>query len=551
MSQALGEMLLLSGDELALEQESGLVRPLMLAVDARAEFVAIDGLLPLAARVAPRVWPEANLELAAVLESEGITDAVAQKYGASDVFELAERLLVESTPAPRRVGSSEPEQTVQSWYQRLRSSLRSPAMLLIMALMLIQLRVYDSALQIAGAPHWTTIVGLICGTLIAGGAMQSLGWRVSMALSQGTRRAVLSILMLGMVFGLGLALAVAIILVGVGVWLKVSVAGLVGLGVSCVALTLLLLLSGSLTLIRRTPLAVGALVVAFGATSIVDYVWPMAGDHLLAVVLGYTLAVLLLGGVLVREFRKLISRTKQSAVAHLPPPGQLLYGAIPYLCYGILSVLYIVVGQVGGWSGSLGDGWTRQQALASLNNVHLFGLATLVLSQGLSRYAMRSFWDVMRSAQGQITAGDQETIGALIRQFLLRHQRRLLLVQLSIAIILAIAALWCWQFFSLEVSFGPLMPSMLWISLVGYSLLAWGLFSCSFLVMLSQPWLAVRALAIAVAIQFVGGMVLQMIWGLEASVAGMIIGGCCLVGVTQWTLSRMLRRSDYALYQAF
>jgi hypothetical protein len=92
---------------------------------------------------------------------------------------------------------------------------------------------------------------------------------------------------------------------------------------------------------------------------------------------------------------------------------------------------------------------------------------------------------------------------------------------------------------------------MLGVTLVGYSLLAWGVFSCSFLVMLSQPRAAVQAMLIAAAAQCASGLLLQQIFDFGASVGGTIVGGACLALLTQRTLARLLRRSDYALYQAF
>ena len=92
---------------------------------------------------------------------------------------------------------------------------------------------------------------------------------------------------------------------------------------------------------------------------------------------------------------------------------------------------------------------------------------------------------------------------------------------------------------------------MLVSSMIGYSLLLWGLFGCSFSVTVAHPWLAVQALFAATLIELVFGLTLGIFVNFEASLVGTIAGGVALVLIGRKTLAHLLDRVDYLLYQAF
>jgi hypothetical protein len=244
-------------------------------------------------------------------------------------------------------------------------------------------------------------------------------------------------------------------------------------------------------------------------------------------------------------------KTKKEIPIYLPPKGQLFYKALPYLSYGILSVVYVLTGQLCGWSGSLPKGWYWDAAIKALNIAHLLGLMTLVLSQGITEAALQNFWNTMFKAQKQVAFNDYATITKSVWGFLNRYLRSLLLSQLLIALSLIGLTLWGWEKFHLDVTFGPLlMPMFLWI-LIGYGLLAWGLFECGLLLTLAQPWRAVKALLISTGVQLVSGLTLGWVISFEASSLSVIFGGVCLVLLTHLGLSRLLSPASFGLYQAF
>ena len=518
-------------------------------VAARGKFNTM--LMSLAGRVIPSGGREDELELAAVLESEGVTDAVAVGYGATSVFSLSRDLLAEPIPAPATSAdaTSQPKPRAQSTERLLPSILRSVLVLGMMGIMLVGVQWYEAAMHVLGVPDQATLMGMFAGMVIASGMMQATGWRVSVALSQGTPGVVRPVMRLGLTFGMGIALVVSVVLVLIGVWQQLPFAGLLGLGTSCLGLTLLLLLSGGLVLLNRTPFVGAALGLGGGVAWLAHFLKLTADSGFATVAIGYVTAIVLLATMLILTVRRLVRGGRNTH--RLPPLGQLMYNATPYLFYGTLTVLYVFVGQISGWIGRLPDGWTRSEAIGALNIAHLLGLMTIVLSQGVAEYGLRIFWHVVREAQEHTKLFDYETLKTLVGGFLRRHLRIVMFSQIGIAVVFAALALWAWQVFQLAPVLGPLEPAMLVSSMIGYSLLLWGLFGCSFSVTVAHPWLAVQALFAATLIELVCGLSLGIFVSFEASLVGTIAGGVTLILIGRRMLAHLLDRVDYLLYQAF
>lgn len=492
--------------------------------------------------------PRTELELAAALESHGITDAIAAQYGTGDVFGLARKLL-KAQPSTGETADLEPAE--QPLPRIIPTLLRGPLMFCMIATAMVGLHVYEATLRSNGAPLWTTAVGLTSGIVIAGGFMPALGWRISSALSQRTTDMIPTLIARGVSFSLAVAGLVAALLVGVSALYQVPLAGLVGLGVSALGLTLWLLISGSLIVLDHLLMASAAPSLTFGLAWLADRFWLGIYGPIPMLVLGYGALIMLLGGWLIVVLHRLSGHERQRFRVALPPAGQIFYGAIPYARYGALAVVYVLVGPLSGWFGYLTPGWTREPAVAAMNIVHLLGFATVILSQGATEYALRSFWQAMMRSERQIAASDLTTIRAMIWQFVRRRLWLLLGIQVAAALACALVIPWLWQQYDLTPTLGPLNVQLLFTSLLAYTYLAWGFFDCSLLVALAQPREAARLLLIATGVQIAGMMILNWFAGFQAAVFGSVISAVILVLLAQRVLRRLLNRPDYVLYRAF
>lgn len=517
--------------------------------------------------------PDQNLALAAWLEANGVTDSVAGSFGSSSVFELAPNLLIQPGKTASQLGNHEPKlarnlltqplsmvrklggapQQQSQAKAVLASPLnlgRGPLLLWFMAVMLFALQAYEMTLRAHGAPTWTTLAGLMLGIVIVGGLMQALGWRIAMSLSQASFLELRAVVKLGMISGIGLALAAGTGLSLLGLALGAPSAGLVSLALSCGALTLLLLLTGVLALLEQALLS-GAIVTAVVALAIaIEKIFPDPRLDLPVFIGGYLLVVAALSGLIVYALRRFEKYGTPKATRYQPPVGQLLYRAMPFLCYGVLSVQYVIIGQYIGQVGRRPLDMTEDTVLAVLAAVHLLGLAAMVLTQGITEFALRSFWSTIRAA-GNITLADRATLRMLVASQLQRHLTMLVVAQVVVSVAVGFVAIWAWQRFNLAPVWGELMPNLLIGSLVAYGLLAWGFFGCSFLITFSQPWTAVRALAVAISVQVVAGVACALLFGFQAAIIGSVAGAAVLVVLAMRGFFSILPKVDYAIYSAF
>ncbi|NWJ94353.1 MAG: hypothetical protein HXX20_01075 [Chloroflexi bacterium] len=532
-----------TGGKFQLSAKPGLQTLLVtttLVVAAKDEEVVVDGYLL-----------ERELELSAFLETQGVTDTVAVSRGAGNVFELAHQLRLkgETLPLLTKVVAAE---TVPSKKRLFSNLMRGPLTLGVMALMMLGLAFYQNAFTSIGAPGWTLLLGLSMGTILVSAAMQVLGWQLAMLANPKDKSGVRFILRGGLALSLGLAGLVTLILEGIALWLEVPLSGMIALGIGCVGLTWLMLLSGSLALMGSPFLAGGLLALAFGLTALA-YNFGLAEYGLFPTLIGgYWLVCTLLNVAIAFKLHEArAKKKKEKTPVYLPPKGQFFYKALPYLGYGTFSVGYVLTGQLCGWTGSLPEGWFWDNAIKTLTLVHLLGLMSLVLSQGVTESALQSFWNTMFKIQKEVAFNDYSAITRSVWSFLKRYLRLLLLCQFLIALFLIGFGTWAWPELGLDLIFGPLHMPMLLAVLLGYSLLAWGLFECGLLLTLAQPWVAVRALLIATGVQLVSGVTLGWVSSFEVSVVSVVIGGICLVLLTHQGLSRLLSPASYGLYQAF
>lgn len=101
----------------------------------------------LVARVSTHVGPEGLLELAALLEADGMTDAVAMRYGATSVFDLAGQILAARRPSTSSAPAADRAPDAPTPPRLLPNLLRGPLTLVVMVVLLVGLRYYEAVLR--------------------------------------------------------------------------------------------------------------------------------------------------------------------------------------------------------------------------------------------------------------------------------------------------------------------------------------------------------------------------------------------------------------------
>jgi hypothetical protein len=437
------------------------------------------------------------LEIAAVIESMGITDTVAiEDYGVTDGFELAGLVFdaVRAWPgdlAPVVHDDGNPERDRANAVAE--ASARGLLALAPLCILLIGLQ----ALALAG---WDTgailalSIGVTASMLLTSGPVVAIGRRTSVYLGfeqvdlarRFITRASLATLLACVAIGLatyGLATALAFM----------SAEERLIFTVALVAYALLWLLASGLSLAGASALVCGVLAgglalaigtgIAFG---------PRAG-----IGLGYgaTVAALVIAWCVYYPYRRKMTLLPRTT-------GPLLLDSAPYVFFGTAFAMFLVGPHVLGWVGT-GDGNVIDR-ITTLELSLLIALVPVVLATGVSERVLRSFWEVARTLRRE-TAADGFRRG--VRSYVLNGLARYAIVlgALSLATALVYEAL---------VFSGALEHSSQLVFLAGltaFLLLGLGQFGCLFLLGLSLPGRAVRSLVAGLVVLGALGLPLALV----------------------------------------
>jgi hypothetical protein len=433
------------------------------------------------------------LEIAAVVESMGITDTVAaEDYGVSDAFELADQVFesVRARPGESAPVGHDPEPQRDERPNALVGGLLALAPLCVLLIGL-------QALALAG---WGTgailalSIGITASMLLTSGPIVAIGRRTSVYLGfeqvDSARR---------FITRASLATLLACIAVGVlalGVTSLLSVLSLEERSIfaaALVAYALLWLLASGLSLAGASALVCGTLVGGL-ALAIVSGV---ALGTPAGVAIGYaaTTAALLVAWCLHYPFRRRPTLLPNAT-------GPLLLDSAPYVLFGSAFALFLIGPHLLGWMGAGDD--TVIDRVTTLELSLLVALVPVVLATGVSERVLRSFWDVARALRRE-TAADGFRRG--VRSYVLSGLARYAVVlgALSAATALVYEAL----VLSGVLEHGSQLVFL--AGLVGFLLLGLGQFGCLFLLGLALPARALTPLLTGLLVLAAVGVPLSLV----------------------------------------
>ena len=496
--------------------------------------------------------PVDSLEVAALMESTGITDQIAAvRYGAADVFELADAALpdLRSRQWIEAPGGDSTEGVTGSLWARLRDATRVPLALVQAGLLLAVILAFA---QFSGWPSDRVIalgLGMTTGILLVSVLIQALGRRASIYLGFRDRASavasvdLLTVVAAAVIAAIALAIAVAAFFSS-----DASAANLEAFGGGFATLAMIWVAAAGPIVARAPEWLVLALAAAVG-TIYAGHLWisPAAADFGLvaAAAFGLAGAVVLVGRRL--SLRRRAGEKKEKAM--LPSPGYLVHEAGPYLAYSALYMSFFILPHVLGWTAILAGRADGPAAIATMEHWLTLGLPPLLMATGLAEQASNAFWR-RASEEQKATAGSSP--GDFGRAVL----RNLYVPQLArLTAVLALAGLATW----LLIDSGIAASVSAWLrppdgfaaavlfagTLVGFGLLGWGLFNFTYTLSLARPELAVKDLLPAIATALAVGIAFGFGAGFQYSVVGFAAGGLVLVLTSSRTTWGLLRSADY------
>lgn len=503
------------------------------------------------------------LQVAALLETAGITDHSAMmRYGHGSVFDLATSVMrCMAAPAAGRsavLHLAPPE----SRRQAALDYLRGPLTLLPMVLLSAVIMVYQTV------GHWTPAqvlafsLSVVGSLLVTSGFVQAASRKGSSYLSQGyivaARRIVAIIVAAGLVT---VAVAAAALALAALHWLATPPDTVATMSISFLVLSCLWLAAGVLFLLGQVVwfgigLAVGvALIVgALRALGLLigQYPWIMLAATLLG--FGGALSVMALA-----TRRELARRSAASPVSGhrvvLPPTPHLLVDLAPYFVYGLLYVLLVLSGHIAGWLGAVPAGVDRMSAVTAVEVGLTIALGGVILAGGAAERTVARFWRLVKIFQLRTTPAQPAEFCRLMQAFYRREAVRYagILALCSALMTGALLALLAWanRYGMAIVPWSPETQMILALGVLGYGIMALGVFQCMFMITLSRPGMAGQAIVIGIAATLLVGIAAGRSMGYPYSALGIVFGALAFTLAARQNLHRIMRYTDYYYYASF
>ncbi len=503
------------------------------------------------------------LHVTALLETAGVTDAIARRrYGFPDVFALADSLANEMRDAPPPAPPAAHDIPREDWKTTLLDYGRGPMGLLPLILLGVLINLYQNFGQWDNSQVLTLSISTIGSLLVTGGFVQIAARKGSGYLSQGYIRAGGRFIMQVMAVCLAVVLASAVLLtwgLRSAAWFDQNDHGL--LVIAYITLSCLWMFSAILATLELLHWFVIALGVGIAAayTGIELRGWLRPPEQTVMLVATAAGLVIMAGLIAVVIARTLKGRAAASPVGDqrvvLAPLPHLTVNLAPYFVYGVTYSVGVLVGHAGGLIGRLPAGMTRIQGLAQSELALTLALTGYILGVGMAERTMRRFWQRVKVYQRQVSAETPGQFKTVLRDFLTQERAqftRALGVSSAVVLVAVVGAV--------SLSANRVLLGLSWDAttllifvsgLAGYGLLAMGVFDSMFLITLSRPLYALKALGISAATTLLVSVVAGLLISYAFGVLGIIAGSAIFLWFTRRALGRIMRHADYYYYASF
>jgi hypothetical protein len=441
--------------------------------------------------------PVESLEIAAVLESMGVTDAVAyEDYGAENTFELAERIFGDVR------ARDEHDAAIASVHRRTRRRLNlvTPGRIDTSARNLVSLTplaMLIAATQALAGAGWSggsilaVSLGVTTAMLLTMGPMAAISRRTSILISFGYRASAHRFLTMS-----SFATLLGCLIIGGLAAEAVSRRWQLGDGeLSIFALSLAgfalfwLLAMGLVTLGEPAPVAL-SLIAGLGLGIVAGV--QLGGEA--GVAIGYGATVVLLVGAWAYAAPREIERRVRL------PAGVGIVEAIPYVCVGTAVAVLIAVPHPLGWFG--GGTETTFDRLLTFELSLLLALLPLLLAAGFGDRILRTFWTFAEALREENSV---DGFRRCVTGYVLRGLASYILVLGALSFLTVLAV----ELAMREGRLDDVSRLVFWCGLGGFLLLGVGQYCSTFMLGLSLPRQALGPLLVGLAVLAVLGIPLS------------------------------------------
>jgi hypothetical protein len=452
----------------------------------------------------------------------------------------------------------------QSLRQALTDYARGPVALLPGVVLLLVIRAYATLGQWESGRVLALGLGMTGSMLITGGFVQAVSRRGSLYLGLGNRRAASQFLRVTTRWALACVVAAAVLAI-----LLMAALGLFtpaerfAFGLAFAGLGAIWLLAAGLVLVQAPGWLGAGLTLGLVAGIATDRITALISSlHLTAgTVIGFVVTLGIIWSAVNRGLDSNpwevpgANRGKPASSVRLPSISYLAYEAAPYLAYGSLYTLLILLPHLLGWLGALGPGQDRLGAMNGIEMGLTLALLPMALAGGVAERTLRLFWGQTKLVQAAVQGHDPRQFGeALIRFYRQKLQLYLAIVAGgSLAAYLLFQAAWSAGLLNRWLQLSDLNTAafVFRASLIAYCLLGWSSFNCMFAITMGRPRQPLRAALVGIVTLLVVGIPLSL--GLHFSYAALafIAGTAAFAWASTRSTRQLLRSADYYYFSSF
>jgi len=497
-------------------------------------------------------------EVAAIIESLGWTDAmVAEEFGYEDVFELARAVFdrlprIDSqlvVPTDKRSMWTSIAAFIRSFFRGIMFAM--PIAVSIFAMLTVRYSLW--AYQYFSVHLATSIaIGTAMSFVATGGFTQALARRGLMYVVQQeyglARRLSYRVVFVGLISVLVLGAASVLFnwLFSVLPWSMAWVTFVYYVFLSVIWLSIAVLYMLHRELLFTIVMSAGIALVIFlheqvRLSIVVAQVIGLTATSVVSLMLA---AYLLYSAELRRE-------EPEERVA-LPRASIVIYTSAPYFAYGLLYFSFLYLDRFISWSANSAYMpfvvWFRGQYEIGLD----WAMLALVLPMGVVESALTRFMDNLVPNQKRLLYSDTERFGTLCARAYIKQLALYTGVSLLSAMLVSelVRLLEKQVTFEVYLSASHVSMFVFRLSLFAYVLLGAGLFNVLIFFCLSRPEMALRAVASAIAVDFVVGFVLSRWLGYEWAAAGLLAGSVVFFVAGSIQVLKVMHNMDYHYYYA-
>jgi hypothetical protein len=508
-----------------------------------------------------RIQPEDMYEVAAIIESLGWNDVrVAQEFGVSDVFELAEDIWNVITRKVTFTPYSPVEKTsfIRGFTELLRSFIRGTVFALPMAISVMSMLTLRFSLwsyeNLTLELATSIAIGTIMSFMVVGGFTQAIARRGFFYITQSYYNMARRITQRFIKLGYFLCTAISVLLLLFNLFFEAFPLRMVVVIVLYFFFLTAIWLSVTVMYILRKELAFTGLL-AIGIVMVFVFFELVGINIILSQIMSLAIVSILGMFLIMYFFKQGESKMEKGIEPMMPRMSITIYSILPYFAYGFLYFSFLYVDRVMAWSTNDSSYmpyliWFRGHYELGMD----FALLMLIVPMGLIEVVVGK---LMRDIEVSEKYSSIEQTSQLARVYLGKYIKTVLIVALVSFISAAGIYFIVRKIDQGAVSFiesGFLSSStthfvFIW-ALVAYAFVVVSLMNCIILFSLSQPLMVNSSLLPAITVNMLLGFMLSRWIDHSYAVLGLLFGGIIFLVLTSKQILKVLKNLDYYLYAA-